>query len=318
VQDGAPIPLDAGLTVSDPDSGDMLTGATVSISSGFLSGDTLNFTAQNGISGNQVNGVLTLTGTATVENYQAALQSITYSFSGDPTNGGTDTSRTISWIVNDGVANSGAATSTLNLQAACYLAGTRICTSRGEVAVEDLRSDDMVLTVGGAYRPLVWLGYRRVDCTRHRAPQNVWPIRIVRHAVAPGLPARDLYLSPDHALYFDQMLIPVKYLVNGTTIAQVKMAKLVYYHVELDRHDVLLAEGLPAETYLDTGDRSIFENGGGPIALYPDFASRVWEAEGYAPLVIVDRALASIRQRLCQRAELLEQSKQPMAGTGTR
>jgi len=96
------------------------------------------------------------------------------------------------------------------------------------------------------------------------------------------------------------------------------MAKLVYYHVELDRHDVLLAEGLPAETYLDTGDRSIFENGGGPIALYPDFASRVWEAEGYAPLVIVDQALASIRQRLSQRAELLEQSKQPMAGTGTR
>jgi hypothetical protein len=80
---------------------------------------------------------------------------------------------------------------------------------------------------------------------------------------------------------------------------------VTYYHVELDRHDVLLAEGLPAETYLDVGDRSTFENGGGPIALHPDFPVRVWEASGFAPIVIADQALAPLRQRLRGRAELL-------------
>jgi len=52
------------------------------------------------------------------------------------------------------------------------------------------------------------------------------------------------------------------------------MDEVTYYHVELDDHDLLLAEGLPVESYLDTGDRSNFENGGGPIALHPDFSTR--------------------------------------------
>jgi hypothetical protein len=189
--------------------------------------------------------------------------------------------------------------------AACFCAGTHIRTARGEVPVEDLRSDDMIPTVEGVHRPLVWLGRRRLDCRRHKSPEQVWPVRIARDAFAPGLPICDLYLSPDHAVFVDHMLIPVKCLVNGTTIAQVPMDEVTYYHVELDRHDVLLAEGLPAESYLDTGDRSTFENGGGPIALHPDFAVRVWEAEGYAPIVVAGRALEPIRQRLKGRAALL-------------
>ncbi len=109
---GSPVDLDSTLTVSDVDSSGNLTGATVSVSSGFLSGDTLNFTNQNGISGSYdaVHGVLTLTGTSTIADYQTALDSVTYSFSpsnGDPTGGGSDTSRTISWVANDGNTISG-------------------------------------------------------------------------------------------------------------------------------------------------------------------------------------------------------------------
>src|SRR6266851_32387 len=116
---GAPVTLDGTLTVSDPDSGGNLTSATVSISGGFTTGDTLTFSNQNGITGSYdaMSGVLTLSGTATVASYQAALDSITYSFSpgnGDPTGGGSNTSRTVSWVANDGVANSTLATSTLN------------------------------------------------------------------------------------------------------------------------------------------------------------------------------------------------------------
>jgi hypothetical protein len=116
---GPAVTLDSGLTVNDVDSNGTLAGATVSIGSGFIAGDTLNFGAQNGITGsyNASSGVLTLTGTASLASYQAALNSITYSFSpgnGDPTGGGANTARTINWVVNDGVANSSTATTTLD------------------------------------------------------------------------------------------------------------------------------------------------------------------------------------------------------------
>ena len=73
---------------------------------------------------------------------------------------------------------------------------------------------------------------------------------------------------------FRRVLIPVRYLVDGQQIAQLNRETVTYWHVELDRHDVILADGLPVESYLDTGDRSNFVNGGDAIALYPDFSSR--------------------------------------------
>jgi hypothetical protein len=91
-------------------------------------------------------------------------------------------------------------------------------------------------------------------------------------AFGPDLPRRDLFLSPDHAVYLRGVLVPIRLLINGRTIAQVPVDKVTWYHVELSRHDVLLAEGLPAESYLDTGNRGMFENGGQPLMLHPDMA----------------------------------------------
>ena len=112
---GSAVVLDPTLTVNDVDSGGVLTGATISIAAGHASVDALNFTTQNGITGsyNTSTGVLTLTGTATIANYQAALDSITYSVTpsnADPTNGGGDPSRTIDWVVTDGSSSNGIAT----------------------------------------------------------------------------------------------------------------------------------------------------------------------------------------------------------------
>jgi collagen type I/II/III/V/XI/XXIV/XXVII alpha len=192
----------------------------------------------------------------------------------------------------------------------CFAAGTRISTERGEVVVEELRLGDRVQVVhiepplprsgGGSGRgccatPIVWLGHRTVDCTRHPEPHKVWPVRVASHAFGPNRPCRDLYLSPDHAVHVDGVLIPVKHLLNGSTVAQVQRDSVTYYHVELTRHSVLLAEGLPAESYLDTGDRSNFANGAGPIRLHPDFATREWEANGCAPLVVTGPAFDAAR-----------------------
>nr|MDZ8006654.1 hypothetical protein [Nostoc sp. DedSLP05] len=106
--------IDSGLTVTDADSTN-LNGATVSITSGFVAGqDILNFTAQNGISGSYSNGVLTLTGSASIANYQTALRSITYQNTSDNPS---TTSRTISFILNDGSLNSTTTTRNINLTA---------------------------------------------------------------------------------------------------------------------------------------------------------------------------------------------------------
>jgi collagen type I alpha len=127
-------------------------------------------------------------------------------------------------------------------------------------------------------------------------------VRVAAGAFGPTQPRRDLFLSPDHAVFAEGVLIPVKHLINDTAIAQVEVPEVIYYHVELAEHAVLIAEGLPAESYLDTGDRCNFENGGGAMALHPRFSVRTWEGKGCAPLVVTGPAVEIVRRRLEQRA----------------
>jgi hypothetical protein len=146
---------------------------------------------------------------------------------------------------------------------------------------------------------------------RHPRPQDVLPVRVRAGAFGPGRPHRDLVLSPDHAVHGaalaggPDVLVPVRYLLNGLTIAQEKAASVTWFHVELDRHAVLLAEGLPVESYLDTGNRAAFANGGGATMLHPDFARRIWQARGAAPLVVAGEVLQGLRRRLLARAVAL-------------
>ena len=193
---------------------------------------------------------------------------------------------------------------------ACYAAGTRILTPRGEIAIERLREGDAVVTVSGTARPIRWIGHRRVDLRRHPDKQRVMPIRIAPHAFGEGRPTRALILSPDHAVFVDNVLIPIKYLVDGVSVAPVRCATVTYYHIELERHDVVLAEGMPAESYLEVGGRDAFANGGGVMRLHPDFhpprdhCAMMWETRGYAPLVVVGETLDRARLELASRAPM--------------
>jgi len=182
---------------------------------------------------------------------------------------------------------------------ACFAAGTRIAVEHGEVAIEALRVGDRVRTVVGRRpAPIVWIGHRSIDCSRHPRPRLVWPVRIAAGAFGRGRPSRDLFLSPEHAIYLDGVLIPVKHLIDGGRIAQAPRAMVTYYHIELPRHDVVLADGMTAESYLAGADPGAFARSGGPVALHPDLSSRVWEAEGCAPLVVTGPALAAARRRV--------------------
>jgi autotransporter passenger strand-loop-strand repeat protein len=169
---------------------------------------------------------------------------------------------------------------------ACFRAGTRIATADGDVAVEALSEGDLVRTAAGAARPVVWIGHRTIDCARHPAPRMVWPVRVAKGAFADAQPCRDLYLSPDHAVFVDGLLVPIRQLLNGVSIAQIAVDTVAYFHVELETHDVLLAEGLPAETYLDSGNRGDFANGGGAMTLHPmpDAAPRAVDGDLVEPI----------------------------------
>ncbi len=156
----------------------------------------------------------------------------------------------------------------------CYCRGTLILTDRGEVPVEQLGIGDRVVTLSGACTPVVWIGYGRSLVTRRNGEAR--PIIVRRGALADDVPARDLYLSHGHALYLGGALIPAEHLVNHRSILWDDAARVVeYYHVELADHDVLFAEGAPAETYHDAGNRAFFHNarpGSGAGADKPTFA----------------------------------------------
>jgi autotransporter passenger strand-loop-strand repeat protein len=156
----------------------------------------------------------------------------------------------------------------------CFCTGTRILTDHGEVAVEQLAIGDRVATTAGTFRPIKWIGHRRIDFARHPEPELAQPILIRTNAIADGAPHRDLHVSPDHAVLLDDVLVPARMLVNGGSIRRQNGCPAVtYYHVELDAHDILLAEGLAAESYLDTGNRTMFANAGMPILLHPDLTN---------------------------------------------
>jgi hypothetical protein len=112
-------------------------------------------------------------------------------------------------------------------------------------------------------------------------------------------------LSPDHAVFSGAVLIPVRYLVNGASVVQEEADSVVYFHVELPAHDVILAEGMPTESFLDTGNRGAFENGGSCVSLHADFALQVWEAEACAPLVVGGPVLAAARAGMLAQATAL-------------
>ena len=119
--------------------------------------------------------------------------------------------------------------------------------------------------------PVRWIGVNTVS-TRFADPLRVLPIRIKAGALAENVPSRDLLLSPCHAVLVDDVLVQAGALVNGTSIVRETNVPetFVYYHIELDDHALILAEGAPSETFVDNVDRMAFDNWDEHLALYPE------------------------------------------------
>jgi hypothetical protein len=191
---------------------------------------------------------------------------------------------------------------------ACYCTGTRILTEHGEVPVEALVVGDRVRTHSRELRTVTWIGWRELSASALRRTPELAPIRIRRGTVADGVPHRDLLVSPDHGICVDGLLVPARLLVNGMTILPHRSGEPVtYWHVEVEDHAILLAEGLAAESYLDTGNRSAFENGGSSVRLHPDFAGdEARRRAGSCVLLCVEPARTEpLWRRLAARAQAL-------------
>ncbi len=181
----------------------------------------------------------------------------------------------------------------LEFNVLCFCAGTRIATPTGEVPVEHLAIGDTVLTASGPAKPITWIGTGRVLATRGRR-NAATPVIVRKGALADTVPHRDLRVTKGHSLYLDGALIPVECLVNHRSILWDDRAQEVaIYHVELATHDVLIADGAPAESYRDDGNRWLFQNSNGGWAGPPQ--------EPCAPVLtggpLVDRAWRRLLDR---------------------
>jgi autotransporter-associated beta strand protein len=153
----------------------------------------------------------------------------------------------------------------------CYLRGTRIATPEGEVEIEHLRRGDMVMTRKGARR-IKWIGEQRYARRFLKDNRDMLPVCITAGALAEGVPARDLFVSPGHAMLLDGVLVLARDLVNGVTITQFWAPEEVhYFNIELNSHGCVLAEGAWAETYADCpGLRAKFHNAASFHDLFPE------------------------------------------------
>jgi hypothetical protein len=205
-------------------------------------------------------------------------------------------------------SGNGLVTITFEAGPLCFCAGTRILTQRGEVAVEALRvGDPVVALVHGGLLPVRWIGQRRVRPLHYRNPDHAHPVRVQAGAFGPNMPHRDLWLTPGHRVLVDGHLVRIDTLLNDATIAQVEQDEVWVWHVELDRHDVLLADGMPSESFLNVGNRDAFEDG--PVVrLDPDFLPRDADFlaadadETCLPVQREPALLAALRTRLLARA----------------
>jgi hypothetical protein len=180
----------------------------------------------------------------------------------------------------------------------CFLRGTKIQTVAGERKVEDLAIGDLLPTVFGGERPVQWVGrYRYKKDLRRPWVEEVRPVRVVRSALAPNVPHTDLFLTRGHALFFDGALVPVGSLINDATIALYaanEFNELEFFHIKLETHDVIQAEGAPCETLL-----SVSENASNFSDYFRRYGTPPTDEQPCVPILAFDGGRSEIKSRLC-------------------
>ena len=297
------VPVDpfTGDVIGDPNLGSPTETLTVTLSA--AANGVLNDpnAGTDGSSYDPTTGVYSISGTA--NDVTSALQHLAF----DPNAGAYgDTTFTISDLSSAyPLAVSDASTTVSDTP--CYCRGTSIETKLGEKKVETLAIGDKVVTASGALRPIKWIGRRSYGGRFIMGRTDILPICIKAGALGANMPGRDLWISPHHAMYFSDhgdVLIEARNLVNGVSIVQAEHVDTVeYFHIELDSHDVIIAEGALAESFIDDDSRAMFHNAHDYDTLYAD---EVRQPASYcAPRLDEGYEVEAVRQRLALRAGLV-------------
>ena len=196
---------------------------------------------------------------------------------------------------------------------ACYRRGTLIEAARGQKKVEALQIGDKVRTASGKLRPIKWIGRRSYAGRFVLGRKDILPVCIKSGALAENVPERDLWVSPNHAMFLDDVLIEAKDLINGVSIVQAAHAESVeYVHIELDSHDVIIAEGALSETFIDDDSRGMFHNAHDYDTLYAQVPAVA--AHYCAPRLDEGYEVEAVRQRLALRSGLVRRSDTAQLG----
>jgi O-antigen biosynthesis protein len=195
----------------------------------------------------------------------------------------------------------------------CHLAGMLIRTDRCEIAVEALAIGDRVVTHSAEAKSIKWIGRRAYAKPFSTENRDVIPIRFRTGSLGENIPVRDLYVSPHHAMFVDGVLVPAEALVNGVSVLRAKeIDPIRYFHVELAAHDVIFAEGAPAETFVDCDSRLMFHNAHEFPELYPGDSTAAWEF--CAPHVEEGSTPRRIWRAVAERAGLFPGGEPPVIG----
>jgi hypothetical protein len=266
------------------------SGSNQTVNMGLSTNDSFDFSTQFGGTIASFSAGEFISYNGTVNQVVVGNDSVTF----DATNG---QSYTINFVGNYNSSNLIVSGNTVETSfIACFLSGTLIRTVHGETAVQDLAIGDLVTTISGEIKPVKWIGRRSYAGRQAAGNSSVAPICFRAGSLDVGVPHRDLWVSPAHAMLLDGALIPAGLLVNGTSITVAETIEDIhYFHIELDRHDVIFAEGAASETFLDDHSRAMFHNAADYKSLYPDAAP----ASGFcAPRVDGGPELDAIRRRL--------------------
>ncbi len=283
----------------------VIEGTTMptNIIDGFVAGDDIDLASIANVAGSQAvmnnaTNVLTIT-----------EGSNTYTLNFDPTQ---NFNGDYFYLASDN-GGSGPGTDITEGTTPCYCRGTLIATERGERPVEDLTIGDRVMTKSGQARPIKWIGRRSYSGRFALGRKDILPVCIKAGALDNNVPRRDLWISPLHAMLLDEVLIEAKDLINGVSIVQAeRVDKVEYFHIELDSHDVIIAEGALSESFIDDDSRNMFHNAHEFRALYPVAVSGA--AHYCAPRHDHGYEVEAVRRRIALRAGLSGEGHEPRVG----
>ncbi|AOX17584.1 Hint domain-containing protein [Kozakia baliensis] len=193
----------------------------------------------------------------------------------------------------------------------CFLPGVMIETPNGDVAVETLQIGDGVTTYENGQRherPIVWIGKRNVTVRTELFDDEAgYPVRVLKDALAPGLPHKDLLITSEHCVVFDEKFIPIRMLVNNKSIFYDRsIVHYTYYHIETDEHAIIRADGVLSESYLDTGNRASFRDAASHSNIVQLFAQpKSWQTDAAATLTVERAVVEPIFRQIEERAEAM-------------